>query len=89
MIQRITVYLFTITFSLLFLFFSNRIITDGKGMPSKANHESIQEMLKAKVIQINNRSVQKVEDDNATGEKTNENITIEFTAKISDGYKKE
>ena len=88
MIQRITVYLFTITFSLLFLFFSNRIITDGKGMPSKANHESIQEMLKAKVIQINNRSVQKVEDDNATGEKTNENITIEFTAKISDGYKK-
>ena len=57
-------------------------------MPSKANSESIQEMLKAQVIQINNRNIEKIEDDNATGEKTTENITIEFSAKILNGYKK-
>ena len=88
MIRKITVYLFTVSFSLLFLFFSNHIITGGKGMPSKANSESIQEMLKAQVIQINNRNIEKIEDDNATGEKTTENITIEFSAKILNGYKK-
>lgn len=88
MIRKLTVYLFTVSFSLLFLFFSNRIITDGKGMPSKANSESIQEMVKAKVIQINSRNIQKVEGDSGTGEKTLENVTIEFTAKILNGYKK-
>ena len=88
MIRKITVYLFTVTFSLLFLYFGNYIITGGKGMPSKANQESIQEMLKARVIQINNRNIQKIEDDSGSGETTTENISIEFTAKILNGYKK-
>lgn len=88
MIRKLTVYLFTISFSLLFLFFSNRIITDRKGLQSKANSESIQEMVKAKVVQINNRSIQKVEGDGGTGENVSENLTIEFTAKILNGYKK-
>lgn len=88
MIRKITVYLFTVTFSLLFLYFGNYIITGGKGMPSKANQESIQEMLKARVIQINNRNIQKIEDDSGSGEATTENISIEFTAKILNGYKK-
>ena len=77
MIRKITVYLFTVTFSLLFLYFGNYIITGGKGMPSKANQESIQEMLKARVIQINNRNIQKIEDDSGSGETTTENISIE------------
>lgn len=88
MIRKITVYLFTVTFSLLFLYFGNYIITGGNGMPSKANQESIQEMLKARVIQINNRNIQKIEDDSGSGETTTENISIEFTAKILNGYKK-
>ena len=88
MIRKITVYLFTVTFSLLFLYFGNYIITGGKGMPSKANQESIQELLKARVIQINNRNIQKIEDDSGSGETTTENISIEFTAKILNGYKK-
>lgn len=88
MIRKITVYLFTVTFSLLFLYFGNYIITGGNGMPSKANQESIQEMLKARVIQINNRNIQKIEDDSGSGEATTENISIEFTAKILNGYKK-
>ena len=88
MIRKITVYLFTVTFSLLFLYFGNYIITGRKGMPSKANQESIQEMLKARVIQINNRNIQKIEDDSGSGEATTENISIEFTAKILNGYKK-
>ena len=88
MIRKLTVYLFTISFSLLFLFFSNRIITEGKGLQSKANSESIQEIVKAKVVQINNRSTQKVEDGSGMGESTSENVTIDFTAKILNGYKK-
>ena len=57
-------------------------------MPSKANSESIQEMLKAQVIQINKRNIEKVKNDDENEKNATENITIEFSAKILNGYKK-
>ena len=54
-------------------------------MPSKANSESIQEMLKAQVIQINKRNIEKVKNDDENEKNTTENITIEFSAKILNG----
>ncbi len=77
------IYLVTVLLSVLFLFFGNRVATEN--LTVFDNNEGDQDMMKAKVTEITDRTVDEYSLDGST---TLENVQITFQAEILSGAKK-